>query len=186
MRACGVLAVEIVGGGCAEHLVRFVFKGLVERLDLVADGFKVALVVGALVGVCQKVVDVLGGVELLIAAVCRDRDRVIVGAFGALGVVLVGDGKQPHLGKGAACLDNVDRLAVGSRHLLVKVDVLVACDKGIDATESRGKGLGVERVRDTRNNIAALLAQLLCLGIDGVHGTRERRTRDQVRAQRGT
>ena len=186
MRACGVLAVEIVGGGCAEHLVRFVFKVLVERLDLVADGFKAALVVGALVGVCQKVVDVLGGVELLVATVCRDRDRVIVGRLGVIRVVLVRNGKQPHLGKGAACLDNVDRLAVGSRHLLVKVDVLVACDKGIDATESRGKGLGVERVRDTHNNIAALLAQLLCLGIDGVRGTREAGARDQVRAQRGT
>ena len=186
MRACGVLAVEIVGGGCAEHLVRFVFKVLVERLDLVADGFKAALVVGALVGVCQKVVDVLGGVELLVAAVCRDRDRVIVGRLGAIRVVFVRNGKQPHLGKGAACLDNVDRLAVGSRHLLVKVDVLVACDKGIDATEPRGKGLCVERVRDTHNNIAALLAQLLCLGIDGVRGTREAGARDQVRAQRGT
>ena len=72
----------------------------------------------------------------------------------------------------------MDCLAVGSRHLLVKVDVLVACDKGIDATESRGKGLGVERVRDTDNNIAALLAQLLCLGIDGVRGTREVGARD--------
>ena len=186
MRACGVLAAEIVGGGCAEHLVRFVFKVLVERLDLVADGLKAALVVGALVGVCQKVVDVLGGVELLVAAVCRDRDRVIVGRLGAIGVVLVRNGKQSHLGKGTARLDNVDCLAVGSRHLLVKVDVLVACDKGIDATESRGKGLGVERVRDTHNNIAALLAQLLCLGIDGVRGTREAGARDQVRAQRGT
>ena len=164
MRACGVLAVEIVGGGCAEHLVRFVFKVLVERLDLVADGFKAALVVGALVGVCH----------------------VIVGRLGAIRVVFVRNGKQPHLGKGAACLDNVDRLAVGSRHLLVKVDVLVACDKDIDATEPRGKGLCVERVRDTHNNIAALLAQLLCLGIDGVRGTREAGARDQVRAQRGT
>ena len=119
MRACGVLAVEIVGGGCAEHLVRFVFKGLVERLDLVADGFKAALVVGALVGVCQKVVDVLGGVELLVTAVCRDRDRVIVGRLGAIRVVLVRNGKQPHLGKGAARLDDADRLAVSPRHVFV-------------------------------------------------------------------
>ena len=179
VRARCVLAVEIIGRARAEHLARCGAKGIVERLDLVVvDLIKDALIGGALVGIGQKNVYILGGIELLVAFACVYCHRVIVGAFSALGVVLVGDGKQSHFGKGAARLDNVDCLAVGSRHLLVKVDVLVACDKGIDATEPRGKGLGVERVRDTNNNIAALLAQLLCLGIDGVCGTREVGARD--------
>lgn len=62
----------------------------------------------------------------------------------------------------------------------------MARDQCIDPNELCSKGLGVERVRDTDDNVAALrLAQSLGLGIDGVRGTRERRTRDQVRAQRG-
>ena len=61
--------------------------------------------------------------------------------------------------------------------------MLVACDQGIDAVELCGKGLGVERMRDTNDNVAALiLAQSLGLGIDGVRRTRERRALD---AQRG-
>ena len=73
------------------------------------------------------------------------------------------------LARELAGLDNADRLAVGTRHVFVQVDVLVACDKGIDAVELRGKGLGVERVRDADNDVASLnLAQSLCLGIDSV------------------
>ena len=57
MRAYGVLAVKIVGDGCAKHLVRFDFKGVVEWLDLVvANLIELTLVEGPLVGVCQKVV----------------------------------------------------------------------------------------------------------------------------------
>ena len=116
MRTRGVLAVEIVGGGCAEHLVRFAFKGIVEWLDfVVANLVKDVLVVR----VCQKVVDVLGGVELLVAVACGDRHHVVVGGFGTPGVVLIGNGKQTNLGKGAACLDDADRLAVGPRHVFV-------------------------------------------------------------------
>ena len=69
--------------------------------------------------VCQKVVDVLGGVERLGAAACGDRHYVVVGGFGTLGVVLIGDGKQTNLGKGAARLDDADRLAIGPRYVLV-------------------------------------------------------------------
>jgi len=62
--------------------------------------------------------------------------------------------------------------------------VLVARDQGIDAIELCGKGLGVERVRDADDNVTALvLAQSLGLGVDGVRRARERRARDQVRAQ---
>ena len=111
-----VLAIEIVGGGCAEYLVRFDFKGVVERLDfVVADLIKDVLVVG----VCQKVVDVLDGVECLSAVACGDRHYVVVGAFGTLGVALIGNGKQTNLGKGAARLDDADRLAIGPRYVLV-------------------------------------------------------------------
>lgn len=106
MRTRGILAVEIVSGGCAEHLVRFAFKGVIEWLDFVANLVELTLVEGALVGVCQKVVHVLGGVERLGAVACGDRHYVVVGGFGTLGVVLIGNGKQTNLGKGTARLDD--------------------------------------------------------------------------------
>ena len=120
MRTRGVFAVEIVSGGCAEHLVRFAFKGIVEWLDyVVANLIELVLVEGALVGVGQKVVHALGGVERLDALVCRHRRRIVDSVLGAPGVVLVRNGEQSHLGKGAARLDDADRLAVGPRHVFV-------------------------------------------------------------------
>ena len=152
-------------------------------MDLVKD----ALIGGTLVRVGQKAIHILGGIEFLVAFACVYRHRVVIGCLGALGVVLVRNGKQSHLGKGTAGLDDADQLAVGTRHVFVQVDVLVSCDKGIDAVELRGKGLGVERVRDADNDVTALnLAQSLCLGIDGAGGAREAGARHQVRAQRGT
>lgn len=120
VRARCVLAVEIIGRARAEHLARCGAKGIVERLDLVVvDLIKDALISGALVGVGQKNVYVLGGIELLVAFACVYRHRVIVGRLGAIRVVLVRNGKQPHLGKGAARLDDADRLAVSPRHVFV-------------------------------------------------------------------
>ena len=120
MCARRVLAIEIVGGGCAEYLVRFDFKSVVEWLDpVVADLIELALVEGTLVWVRQKVVHALGGIERLRALICGHRHDVVAGILGTLGVVLVGNGKQTNLVKGAARLDDADRLAIGPRHVLV-------------------------------------------------------------------
>lgn len=63
----------------------------------------------------------------------------------------------------------------------------MARDQCIDPNELCSKGLGVERVRDADDNVAALiLAQSLGLGIDGDCRIRERRAPDQVRAQGGS
>ena len=60
----------------------------------------------------------------------------------------------------------------------------MARDQCIDPNELCGKGFGVEGVRDTDDNVAALcFAQSPGLGIDGGCRIRERRAQDKVLAQ---
>lgn len=119
MCARGVLAIEIIGKARAEYFARCGVKGIVEWLDFVADLIELVLVEGTLVWVRQEVVHALGGIERLRALICGHRHRIVGSVLGTLGVVLVWNRKQANLGKGAARLDDADRLAVSPRHVFV-------------------------------------------------------------------